>query len=342
MLKKVKLDEAIGMVLGHDMTKVIPGEYKGVAFRRGHIIRREDIPELLSIGKEHIYIMEGEAGVHEEDAALRIAKAVSGADMELSTPSEGRINIKTKFHGLLKVNVPLLEEINSIGEIVLATQHTNAICKSGATVAGTKIVPLYIAENKLDKLEKLCQAKGRVLEIIPFKVKKVGVVITGSEVFKGRIKDKFGETIAKKVGALGSMINHQTIVPDDKALIAQAIIEMKSRGSEVIFVCGGLSVDPDDVTAEGVKESGGRIISYGAPVMPGTMFLYAMLQDIPILGAPACVLYNEATVIDVMLPRLLADDQVTREDIIKLGHGGLCLSCEECHFIVCPFCRSTV
>ena len=340
MLKKVKVNEAIGMVLGHDMTKVIPGEFKGVAFRRGHIIREEDVPELLSMGKEHIYIMEEEEDmVHEEEAALRIAKAVSGADMELTAPSEGRINIKAKSPGLLKVNIRLLKEINSIGEIVMATRHTNTTCKPGTMVAGTKIVPLYIAENQLEKCEELCRTEGRVVEVVPFKAKKVGVVITGSEVFKGRIKDKFGETIARKVEALGSKVNHQTIVTDDKDMIAQAVIEMKNRGSELVFVCGGLSVDPDDVTVEGVKTSGARIITYGTPVMPGNMFLYAMLQDVPILGAPACVIHNEATIIDVILPRLMAGEEVTREEIIELGHGGLCLNCEECVFPICPFCK---
>lgn len=340
MLKKVKLGEAIGMVLGHDVTKVIPGQFKGPAFRRGHVIKEEDIPELLNIGKEHIYIIEEEEGeVHEEEAALRIAKAVSGPGMELSEPSEGRINIRVKSAGLLKVNTALLREVNSIGEIVLATQKSYTTCQEGTIVAGTKINPLYISEAKLRKVEELCQKQGKVLKVIPLKPKSVGIIITGSEVFKGRIKDKFGETIRKKVEALGSTINHQTVVPDDEELIAQAITEMRDRGSDVILVCGGLSVDPDDVTVGGVEKSGAEIINYGAPVMPGAMFLLAMLGDIPILGAPGAVIFNQTTIIDVILPRVLAGEKVTREDIIELGHGGLCLNCGECNFPVCPFCN---
>jgi molybdopterin biosynthesis enzyme len=176
-----------------------------------------------------------------------------------------------------------------------------------------------------------------VLRVIPFRAKKVGVVITGNEVFKGRIKDKFGQTIRRKVESLGSVINHQTIVPDDEDLIARAVLEMRDKGSEVIFACGGLSVDPDDVTVEGVSRSGARIISYGAPVMPGAMFLFALLGDIPILGAPAAVIFNETTIIDIMLPRVLADESVSREDIIALGQGGLCLNCAVCTYPTCPF-----
>lgn len=340
MLKKVKLEEAIGMTIGHDVTKVVPGEFKGAAFRRGHTLKREDIPELLSMGKEHIYIIEEEEGeVHEEEAALRIAEAVAGSEFELSKPREGKINIKSSISGLLKINKSLLGEINSIPNISLATLHENTICRPGTIVAGTKIIPLYIAEDRLKKIEELCRNKGNVFRIIPFKKKKVGIVITGNEIYKGRIKDKFGDYLKNKVEPLGSVINHQTIVPDDEDIIASAILEMRDKGSEVIFVCSGLSVDPDDVTVEGVKKSGAKIISYGAPVMPGAMFLLAMLGDIPILGAPAAVIFNDTTIIDVILPRVLAGEQISRQDIIDMGYGGLCLDCANCIYPICPFCR---
>ena len=338
MLKKVKLDEAIGMVLGHDITKVIPGEFKGPVFRRGHIIKREDITELLSLGEEHIYVMELEEGeVHEEEAALRIAKAVSSPLMELTKPREGRVNIKAKFLGLLKVNTSLLKEINSVGEVIVATLHTNTICHAGMEVAATRIIPLFTTEAKVGGIEQICQRKGKVIEVTPIKKKMVGVVITGNEVFKGRIEDKFGETIKRKIEALGSAINHQVTVPDDVNLIAQAIVEMRTKGCEVIVVCGGLSVDPDDVTVEGVKKVGAKIISYGAPVLPGAMFVYAMWTGIPILGAPACVIYSPATIFDLILPRVVAEEDISREDIIHLGHGGLCLNCSKCSFPICPF-----
>jgi len=328
------------MTIGHDVTKVVPGEFKGAAFRRGHTLKREDIPELLSMGKEHIYIIEEEEGeVHEEEAALRIAEAVAGSEFELSKPREGKINIKSSISGLLKINKSLLGEINSIPNISLATLHENTVCRSGTIVAGTKIIPLYIAEDRLKKIEELCRNKGNVFQIIPFKEKKVGIVITGNEIYKGRIKDKFGDYLKNKVEPLGSVINHQTIVPDDEDIIASAILEMREKGSEVIFVCSGLSVDPDDVTVEGVKKSGAKIISYGAPVMPGAMFLLAMLSDIPILGAPAAVIFNDTTIIDVILPRILAGEEISRQDIIDMGHGGLCLDCADCIYPICPFCK---
>lgn len=339
-MKKIKVEEAVGMVLGHDMTKVVPGEFKGVAFPRGHVIRQEDISELLSMGKEHIYIMEpGENMVHEEDAALRIARAAVGDAFELTKPHEGRINVKARVRGVLKVNVSLLNKINSIGEIIFATLHSGTICAEGTTAAGTKIIPLYISEAKLKKLEALCRAEGKVIDMLPLPAKKVGVVITGSEVFKGRIKDKFGDTIRKKVEALGSMVNRQQIVDDNKEMIAGAIKDMKAGGSDVIFVCGGLSVDPDDVTVDGVKKSGAKVVTYGAPVFPGSMFVYALLGGTPILGAPACVIHNESTFIDVVLPRVLAGEKLTKKDIVSVGHGGLCLNCDICDFPVCPFCK---
>ena len=326
------------MVLGHDITKVIPGKFKGPAFRRGHVIRSEDIPELLSLGKEHIYVMELQEGeVHEEEAALRIAVAIGGAGVEFSQPKEGRVNLKAKDAGLLKINTHLLKEINSLGEIIVATLHNNSVCHPGMIVAGTKIVPLFTTEPKLSEAEKMCRTGGKVIEVRPIQNKKVGIVITGNEIFKGIIQDKFGEVIKKKSEAFGSVINHQVIVPDDSDTIAQAINETKATGSEVIIVCGGLSVDPDDVTVEGVRKSGACLISYGAPVMPGAMFLYAILDDVPILGAPAAVSHNPSTIFDLILPRVLCEEKLSREDIIELGHGGLCLNCEECSFPVCPF-----
>jgi molybdopterin biosynthesis enzyme len=338
MLKKIRVDEAVGMVLAHDVTKVVPGKFKGPAFCRGHVIRKGDIPELLNIGKEHVYVMELEKGeVHEEEAALRIARAICGLRVELSKPREGRVNLKANASGLLKINTRLLKEINSLGEVVVATLSTNTVCNAGMVVAATKIIPLFTNETKVSEVEQMCQSEGKVLEVTPFDKKKIGVVITGNEVFKGRIEDKFSEVMKRKIGMLGSVINGQTIVPDDASSIAEAIIDMKSKGSEVIVVCGGLSVDPDDCTLEGVKKSGAHIVSYGAPVMPGAMFLFAVWDDIPILGAPAAVIYNPATIFDLILPRVLAGEKICREDVVELGHGGLCLNCEECSFPICPF-----
>jgi molybdopterin biosynthesis enzyme len=340
MFKKVKLDQAIGMALGHDLTKIIPGEFKGPAFRRGHIIRKEDIPELLSMGKEHIYIIEEQEGeVHEEEAALRIAKAVSDPGMRPTSPKEGRVNIRSGIPGLLKVNRPLLREINSITDVVLATLHNNTVCQPGMVVAGTKVIPLYVPEATLTMVEELCQRQGKVLKVIPFEAKKVGLIVIGSEIFKGRTKDVYGEVFKRKLEALGSVIHRHVTVPDDEGLIVKAIAETRAEGSEVIVVCGGLSVDPDDVTVEGVARSGAKILSYGAPVMPGAMFLYAVLDDTPILGAPGAVIFNPRTIIDIILPRVLAGEKITREDIIELGYGGLCLDCEGCTFPICPFCK---
>jgi len=338
MLKKVKLDKAVGLTIGHDMTKVVPGKFKGPAFRRGHVIREEDLPELQLMGKEHIYVIEEEEGmVHEEEAALRIARAVSSPDMKLTSPKEGRVNIISTTYGLLKVNKALLKEINSIGDIVLTTLHNNTVCQPETIIAATKINPLHIAETKLDKLEELCRKQGRVLNVIPFKKKKVGIIVTGNEVFNGLVEDRFGEILRKKVEELGSIVNHQTVVPDDEDVIGQALKDAVAWGSEVIVVAGGLSVDPDDVTVEGVEKSGAKIISYGAPVMPGAMFLYAELGGVPILGAPGAVIFNQNTIIDLILPRVLAGEKISREDIVEMGHGGLCLDCDGCTFPICPF-----
>ncbi len=340
MLKKIHVEQAVGMTLGHDMTRVIPGKCKEVAFRRGHVIRKEDVPEFLKIGKEHIYIIEGHDGdIHEEDAALRLAAAFAGQEFTLSGIKEGRINLASKISGVFKVNAPLLTEINSIDGVVLATRHNGTVCQPGMVLAGTKIIPLYIPDVELRKVEDLCRKKGKVIRVSPFILKKVGVVVTGSEVYKGLIQDKFTDTIKNKVEALGAHIIHSVIVPDNEKMIGEAVLDMKARGCEMIFACGGFSVDPDDVTVEGVEQSGAKIIAYGAPVMPGSMCLVGDLEGIPVLGAPACAIWNKATLVEVLLPRMLAGEKITRVEVAALAHGGLCLSCELCDYPVCPFCK---
>jgi molybdenum cofactor synthesis domain-containing protein len=340
VLRKVRLEEAIGLPLGHDVTKVVPGEYKGPAFRRGHVIKSEDIEQLLSMGKEHVYVVEEEEDdVHEEEAALRIARAVSGSCLEPTPPKEGRVNIQSTINGLFKVEASLVRQVNSIQDVILATLHNNTICETGRVVAGTKIRPLYTSEANVRMVEDLCRQNGKVLTAVPLRTMRVGVVVTGSEVFKGRIKDAFVDTIRSKVEPLGSHVVMHKVVPDNEELIAQAIREMSEQGSEVVFVCGGLSVDPDDVTVEGIRQSGSEVVSCGAPVMPGAMFVYARLDSVPVMGIPGAAIYNKVTILDAILPRVLAGEEVTRDDIIELGYGGLCLNCSFCTYPVCPFCR---
>lgn len=340
MLKKIKTSEAVGLKIAHDMTKIIPGEYKGARFTRGHTVTGADIDELLSMGKEHIYVMEEgeEPGVHEEEAARRLAGAVAGDNTTFGKPREGRINITSIVPGLLKINRQLLDEINSIEGISAATLHSNTPVKAGGLLAGVKAIPLYIEEEKLKQVEALARAEGKAVRVKPYTVKKVGIIVTGNEVYNGLIQDKFAGVIEPKLEALGAGILASTIVPDDEDLIGRAVVEMKEKGAELIVTCGGLSVDPDDVTLEGVKRSGARIISYGSPIMPGAMSLLAVLGDTPVLGAPAGGLFH-TTSIDILLPRLIAGEIITRQEIAGYGYGGLCLNCTTCQYPVCPYCR---
>ena len=292
MIKKVRVEEAIGMALAHDLTKVVPGGFKGPAFKRGHIITKDDIPELLSIGKEHVFVLNlAEGQVHEEEAAIRIAKAVMGQGLTHSLPSEGRVNLKTTSAGLIKINVAALDEINLLGDIIIATVHNNTVCKEGMTVAGTRIIQLFTSEDKLTKMEQIARKNQPVITLTPMKLKNIGLIVTGNEVFKGRIKDGFSPILHKKIEALGCTVNNEAIVPDDPDVIARTIQTFQAKGSEVILCCSGMSVDPDDVTPEGIRKSGAEVRFYGLPVLPGAMFLYAKSGNVHILGVPACVLH---------------------------------------------------
>lgn len=326
MIRKVRIEEAVGMALGHDVARVVPGETGVLPFRRGYVVREEDIPLFLDIGKEHIYVVESEESeAHENEAAGRIARATIGEGLEFDSPAGGAARIKAKHTGVLKINVPLLDEVNTMGSFAIGTRHNWTVCTEGQPVAVAKTMPLYIAEEKLARLEEMCGSRGKILELLPFRLKKAGAVITGSEVYKGRIKDRFAEVIARKVEPFGASLVHTKVVPDDIAAIASAILEMHGAGCEVIFACSGMSVDPDDVTMDGIRESGAEVIMEGVPMMPGAILGLAMLRDVPVIGTPAGALRGGLTALDGVLPMIFAGVRPDALDVARMGHGGFCL-----------------
>jgi len=337
-IQTIKVEDAVGKVLSHDITKVVKGEFKGAPFKKGHIIKEEDIPELLKLGKENIYILELEPGdVHEDEAGIRLGTAVAGEGVRWCEPKESRVNLYADYNGLLKINVPVVEEINELPDVILSTLPNNTVVKSGDMLAGTKVIPLVVPEQTVVEAENICRRAGWVIKVVPFKEVKVGVVITGNEVYKKRVRDGFGPVITEKVESFGSSVIGIDYAPDDAATIAGKIKRMADGGAGLIFVTGGMSVDPDDVTPRAIHLAGARVEKYGAPALPGAMFMLAYLGDVPVMGVPACGMFFKATVVDLILPRLLAGERVSRRDIVALAHGGLCRSCSQCRYPNCTF-----
>ena len=337
-MKMVPVHEAAGSVLCHDLTQIIPGEFKGPAFRKGHVLQEEDIPRLLDMGKEHIFVWEMHSGLlHENDAAIRIARAAAGRGIGLSGPKEGKIDLVAEEDGLLKINVQSLYEINESEEAVLVTLHSNQVVRRGRIVGGTRIIPLVIEEGKIGRIEDICSKSAPLIEIKPLRPLRAGIVTTGSEVYKGRIKDRFGPVVVRKLENLGCRVLGQTLVSDRVEFIVEAIERFLGEGAEMICVTGGMSVDPDDVTPAGIRAAGGRVVSYGAPVLPGAMFMIAYIGKVPVLGLPGCVMYHETSIFDVILPRVLVGEEITRPDLVRLAHGGLCVLCKECRYPHCGF-----
>lgn len=337
-VKVVPVMEAVGTVLCHDITQIIPGKVKGRAFKKGHIVQAEDIPRLLDIGKENLYVWDLEDGfLHENDAALRIAKAAIGPGINFSEPNEGKVNLNAAQRGLLKVNVNALRQLNLMDDVMFATLHNNQVVDQGKLLAGTRIIPLVIDTDKIQKVEEIFRINYPMMEIKPFKSCKVGVVTTGSEVYHGRIKDKFGPVIREKMQQLGSEVIDQILVSDSVEMIVAAINQLLEAGADFIAVTGGMSVDPDDVSPAGIRAAGGEIITYGAPTLPGAMFMLAYIGNVPVVGLPGCVMYHRSSIFDLVVPRILAGERLTRQDIADLGHGGLCLNCKECRYPDCAF-----
>lgn len=337
-IKKVKVEEAVGMVLGHDITKIVPGEYKGPAFKKGHIVRAEDIPHLKDIGKDHIFLIELAPGqVHENEAVTRIARAVAGPGVALAEPAEGRVNLRAAADGLLKVDRAAVTAVNGVEHAVLSTLHGDRVVKAGELLAGVKVVPLVVDAAMVAAVEDIAAAYPSMISVKPMKNLKIAAVITGNEVFYGRIADRFAPVFADKAARYGATLLGVTYRPDDRDLIRDSILEYKRQGADVIVASGGMSVDPDDVTPDAIRAAGAEVVSYGTPVLPGAMFMLAYLGDTAVMGMPACGMYAKTTVFDIVFPRVLAGERLTRADIAALGYGGLCLSCQECIHPHCPF-----
>ncbi|MEA5112748.1 MAG: molybdopterin-binding protein [Geobacteraceae bacterium] len=338
MMKSIPVQEAVGRVLFHDITRIVPGEFKGRAFKKGHVIKEEDVPKLLKLGKDNIYVLELHEGfVHENDAALRIARAAAGEGIIFSEPSEGKVKLISSRNGLLKVNSDALHEINSIEQIVLATLHTNQRVSADLPLAGTRIIPLYTDNDRILAVEKICAECGPVVEVKPFRSFKVGLVTTGNEVFHGRIEDKFGPVLRSKFEELGSCVINQIFTPDDPSVIVASIRQLLDEGADMIVASGGMSVDPDDRTPASIRSAGAEVVTYGAPTFPGSMFMLAYMGRVPVIGVPGCAMYHKATIFDLVVPRILAGERVTRAELVALGHGGYCLGCEECRYPTCGF-----
>ncbi|NLT20684.1 MAG: molybdopterin-binding protein [Syntrophomonadaceae bacterium] len=340
-MKKVPVEEAVGLPLGHDITAIVPGKKKYRAFKRGHVVTTNDVEKLRNLGKEHIYIWETkEQLIHEDEGALRLARAAAGTGVVITEPSQGRVNLKAEYNGLLKVQVSQLQWINNIEDIIFSTLHNNREVSKGQLIAGTRVVPLAIEANLLQEAESLALNPLPLITVRPYKPLWVGVVTTGSEVNSGRIRDGFAHILRQKINAFGGRWMGQTIVPDDSELVALEIQNFIAEGADLILVTGGMSVDADDATPEAIRNSGAQVVFHGAPVLPGSQFMMAYMGHVAICGVPGGALFNQVTTLDLILPRVFAGERISRADIVALGHGGLCQGCKVCHFPVCPFGKS--
>lgn len=337
-MKLIPVQEAVGHVLCHDLTRIVRGEFKGPQFRKGHVVTEEDIPMLLSMGKEHLYVWEMEPGMlHENDGAEALCALCFGENMARSEVREGKIELTATCDGLFRVDTARLTAVNMIEELMIATRHSNTPVKAGDKLCGTRVIPLVIREEKLQAAREAAGDKP-LLEVLPYRRKTVGVVTTGSEVFHGRIQDTFTPVIVDKLRAYGMEMTVHELSDDGMDNIVAAIEKVRKAGVDLVLCTGGMSVDPDDKTPGAIRDTGAEIISYGAPVLPGAMFLLAYFADgVPILGLPGCVMYARATVFDLVLPRIAAGVPISRRELKALGHGGLCLGCPQCRYPLCPF-----
>ncbi len=337
-MKKIRLEDAVGMELCHDITAMRDG-FKGAAFRRGHVIREEDIPELLDLGKRMVYVWEKNAGeIHEEDAALRMAAMAPVGGAHYTDPAEGKVLLIAERRGMFRVDIGLLRAINSIGDLTISSLPDHYPVEAGARLASMRIVPLVTQEEQIIKAEKLC-AKGPLFALRPYREMRIGVVITGSEIYSGRVQDKFEPIVRAKMAHYPAQILGVTICDDDLDMIIAAAWSYLTAGADLLIFTGGMSVDPDDLTPTAIRQLGAEIITHGVPAQPGNMTLVAYLGSTAILGVPGAAISLPTTIFDVLLPQVFCGDKLVKDDLIRLGDGGLCQLCANCHFPNCSFGR---
>lgn len=339
MLKKIKVEEAIGTQLAHDITEIRPGEFKGPAFRKGHMVCNDDICHLQKLGKNHLYLLDLEEDeVHENQAASILAEGLAGAGVVWeSDPREGKIGLRAALDGLLTIDTAALAAFNMVEEVMCATLHSHTLVKKGELVAATRAIPLVMKRAPIERAAAIARQNGGVVAVKPLRKARVGLVITGSEVYHGLIEDKFAPTLSRKVTELGSEVAGVTFAPDDEGRIADAIRRHLEGGCDLLLLSGGMSVDPDDVTRKAIRQAGAGEVHYGAAALPGAMFLAATIGEVPLLGVPACGLHHRVTVLDLVLPRILAGERIGRKELAFIGHGGLCRDCPACSYPHCPF-----
>jgi len=339
MLKKIKLHDAVGMELAHDITEIRPNEFKGPVFRKGHMVCNDDLCHLEKLGKNSLYQIELEADeIHENQAAAMLAEALAGEGITWeNNPQEGKIKLFAGKNGMLVINTSALSRFNMVDEVMCATLHNHTRVKKGELVAATRAIPLVMKRKAIEEAATIAREHGATIDILPLRQAKTGIIITGNEVYHGLIEDRFAPILTEKVIEMGSLVENIAFVPDDTHIISDAIRSQITHGCDLILLSGGMSVDPDDVTRLGIQQAGATEVYYGAAVLPGAMFLVAYIDGIPLLGTPACALYHKTTVLDIVLPRILAGEHVDKTTLAALGHGGLCMDCAKCNYPHCPF-----
>lgn len=327
-MKKVKVEEAVGLTPGADITKIVPREYKGVLFKRGHVIRKEDIEALRAVGKEYIWVYKERKGfVHQDEASLRIANSLIDGNLFVSGPSEGWAYIIAKENGIFLGDKRAIVKVNGFDVAILVTVENFSFVLKNQTVAKCKITSLEIKEEALKKIEnvgkELKKENKSTLRVVVPLIKNFGIIVTGTEIYNGLVKDASTDKIKEKLKVYGGNVVFNEIVPDDKEKIKEAIKDALNKGAEMIIITGGMGPDPDDVTKLGVKEAGGKILKYGVPVNPATMSLIASIGNIPVIGVSAGFIMFKNSFLDFILPRILVKEKITKKEIASWGFGGM-------------------
>jgi molybdenum cofactor cytidylyltransferase len=316
----VPVREAEGGILGHSLSA---GSDR---FRKGRLLSAADVAALEKAGHAAVYVARLEDGdIPEDEAAHRIALALTGPRARTAAAFTGRANLYAEAPGLVRIDAARLDELNEIDEAVtVATLADYEPVEAGQMLATVKVIPFAAPRHAVERGEQLLRGHAPLVQVMPFAPREVGLVLTRVSSTKNSVLEKTEQAVAQRLAQFGSRIKLHRIVPHDEADVARAIGELKTAGCAPIFVFGAsATVDRHDVVPAGLTRAGGEVLHFGMPVDPGNLLMLGRHDDVSVIGVPGCARSPKLNGFDWVLQRLCAGLEISRRDIMRMGSGGL-------------------
>lgn len=321
-MKAITLD-AVSVTQPIDLSRVVVTQdvlLGSVQWRKGRRLTPADVDVLESLDHSVHAVVLADDDVHEDEAGGRLAEAVSGPGLRISTPKFSRYNLFATAKGLTRIDAERLDAINRVPGMAVFTLMNRLPVVPETMVAGVKVTPVAVPESALREAEAIAVGDP-IVQVTPFQPLRVGIINTERREWK--VREKFEESVRHKIGWFGgSVLGFGNISPEPEA-IASEIERFAAQGAGLVLAAGGSMIDPLDPTLVALDQAGAHLVRYGAPADPGSMFWLAYRGEMPIFNLASCSMFSRTTVADIVLPWIMTGERLTSDTLASLGLGGL-------------------